>query len=968
MKKKYLLSLLVIILVVGLGAGAFFLVRDYLPISLQFQRDTVELETPAEIRSFYVQGFGENALIPEEDMSKGEMQDHIASIVEHAVTYGYNTIYVDAVTGGEAYYDSDLLPSTSHIDGKQDNRTKYDPLRLFIKEAHQNGIRVYVVVNPYDLGAITTTDGLYEKHPALENPQWLLTTTDGILKFDPANQDFQKFVGDLASEIVTNYNVDGLHLVDIGYQSGMSSESAFAGQSTASDLASFHQSSIIALLSAVHTVTANADVSFGITVPGVNSQMDESIRGNAAFAADDQAIDVASIMEQGLVDYITPELFYSIDGESGDYRSLVQWWGETSDYYRIPVITLNRVAEAQSGDQFALADQIYLNRLQNFKGHILSTYADLASDSQGVNVYTASMYAMPESEQAISVDLSYGQTLEITRPSSEEFTTYYSKYFIMGTSDPSLPLTLNGEEVEARGEGGTFGVLVELSLGENSFTFEQGENVSRSLTIIREEEGSGEVSTISSILESSVFPSASYGAYAGEEVTFSCIAPAGGEVTAIFDGMHIPLEQVAIAEDGVPALFKGTATLAEDYPENVTTKVGTVSYVLTYEGKTSTTSSLGEIYVVGEGGKLVMQAAEYIGTVFSESNTNSDIIATLKQGCVDLVTDQTDDMCQLSSGGWIQKSTIDFVEGEASFQNNVSEVTMEQAENGDQTYTIKGTARPAFHADLDDDVFTITLYNTVNIQEGLFEYGDLFSDISQRVNDDESVTLQFTLGEGLSLWGYNVEFDLDGNLVLSFLLPPKLSDNPARPLEGVVVALDAGHGGEDPGSLGPGGSSGATEKDINLAITYETQRQLEALGATVSLTRSNDTRLSYEERCLPPENMKVDFYISFHQNSVAETTDSSSVSGTEIYYHYNTSAQFAQILHDTMTQCLGREPRGAIQSTYRVTRMTFCPSVLVENGFMSNPWEYESLCDSFTIFRTANAVAMGIVDTIKAAN
>ena len=261
-----------------------------------------------------------------------------------------------------------------------------------------------------------------------------------------------------------------------------------------------------------------------------------------------------------------------------------------------------------------------------------------------------------------------------------------------------------------------------------------------------------------------------------------------------------------------------------------------------------------------------MQAAEYIGTVFSESNTNSDIIATLKQGCVDLVTDQTDDMCQLSSGGWIQKSTIDFLEGEASFQNNVSEVTMEQAENGDQTYTIKGTARPAFHADLDDDVFTITLYNTVNMQEGLFEYGDLFSDISQRVNDDESVTLQFTLGEGLSLWGYNVEFDLDGNLVLSFLLPPKLSDNPARPLEGVVVALDAGHGGEDPGSLGPGGSSGATEKDINLAITYETQRQLEALGATVSLTRSNDTRLSYEERCLPPENMKVDFYISFHQN------------------------------------------------------------------------------------------------------
>ena len=40
--------------------------------------------------------------------------------------------------------------------------------------------------------------------------------------------------------------------------------------------------------------------------------MDESIRGSAAFAADDQAVDVASIMEQGLVDYITPELFMAL--------------------------------------------------------------------------------------------------------------------------------------------------------------------------------------------------------------------------------------------------------------------------------------------------------------------------------------------------------------------------------------------------------------------------------------------------------------------------------------------------------------------------------------------------------------------------------------------------------------------------------------------------------------------------------
>ena len=117
------------------------------------------------------------------------------------------------------------------------------------------------------------------------------------------------------------------------------------------------------------------------------------------------------------------------------------------------------------------------------------------------------MYAMPESEQAISVDLSHGQTLEITRPSSEEFTTYYSKYFIMGTSDPlSLPLTLNWRRCRSPWRRRYFGVLVELSLGENSFTFEQGKMCPVLFTIIREEEGSWRsLPTISSILKLS-FP------------------------------------------------------------------------------------------------------------------------------------------------------------------------------------------------------------------------------------------------------------------------------------------------------------------------------------------------------------------------------------------------------------------------------------------------------------------------------
>ena len=59
-----------------------------------------------------------------------------------------------------------------------------------------------------------------------------------------------------------------------------------------------------------------------------------------------------------------------------------------------------------------------------------------------------------------------------------------------------------------------------------------------------------------------------------------------------------------------------------------------------------------------------------------------------------------------------------------------------------------------------------------------------------------------------------------------------------RPIAGAHVVLDAGHGGEEPGAVGP---AGTLEKVVNLAIAQETKRQLEALGATVVLTRTATT-------------------------------------------------------------------------------------------------------------------------------
>ena len=194
---------------------------------------------------------------------------------------------------------------------------------------------------------------------------------------------------------------------------------------------------------------------------------------------------------------------------------------------------------------------------------------------------------------------------------------------------------------------------------------------------------------------------------------------------------------------------------------------------------------------------------------------------------------------------------------------------------------------------------------------------------------------------------------------------PVLAESHEKPLEGIVVVIDAGHGGEDPGALGIAGTSGPTEKDLNFISAYASKQILEALGASVHMVSEDNARLTFEERMDPARNLRADFFLSFHHNSTEESFDSSNSFGTEIYYHEQQSKMFAENILDSITSANGRIPRGAYQDYYRVTRMTYAPSLLLELGFVVNPAEYEDLCQPIRIYQTALGVADGIMRTVE---
>ncbi len=604
------------------------------------------------------------------------------------------------------------------------------------------------------------------------------------------------------------------------------------------------------------------------------------------------------------------------------------------------------------------------------------------TESQAV-LSAANSYAIPQQRAVIPAEiksdtaaieaelaklpLSFARSLQINRPVSA-LTTAYSKYFIMGTSDPSQTLTMDGKEVPRYGGKGAFGVLVPLEVGTNRFVFSQN-GVSSTVEITRYQP-SGKASPITKIVQSSIYPSVNDVAYADGEIEFQCTAPAGSRVTGSVAGLEVELTQTGTAENGVPATYYASVKVPSRYNVNEVTNLGKVSYTMRYQGQTSTYQSNANLYVAGENAVVRVRVNSYRANVLRDVNQSGWFLTTLNEGAVERISHKDYwsnagvPYFYLSCGGYIPKASVTILEGRPSISNDISGVSLESSSRG-ETIRLSGTNSPSHKTVLKEGGLDITLYNSSlsAAMPGFSESGLIRSVTAS--SEDSSVTLHISLKK--DLWGYDIQYDGDDTLIF-IKERPRLSSDSLQPLKGTVVVLDPGHGDYDPGALGVAGTNGATESVLNLAVATAAKMRLEQLGATVYMTRTTTNEfLELDERMQFAEKYRPDFFLSVHHNSVGETVDANKTEGTEIYYHTSYSANMAKNILSGVCNNTGRKYRDAYPSYYRVTRITCAPAALVETGFVPNPAEYEKLCSVSNIIKAADGICEGILSSMPGA-
>lgn len=261
--------------------------------------------------------------------SEDDFRSAVRDIYGNCAKLGLNTVFVHARAFGDAFYDSALFPFTKYISGQYGVKVSYDPFEILVDEAHRQGLSIHAWINPLRLCTTADIGSLSGDYPikkwygdSAANGTYIVNV-NGTLYLNPAYDDAIKLVGDGVREIVSGYDVDGIHIDDYFYPTTEAyfDSKAFSA-SGSSSLSAFRISNCSKLVkeiySAVHECSSTA-------VFGISTQGSMSNNINQLYA------DAQAWCEGGYVDYFAPQIYYGFENSTQPFKTCTEQWNELVD-------------------------------------------------------------------------------------------------------------------------------------------------------------------------------------------------------------------------------------------------------------------------------------------------------------------------------------------------------------------------------------------------------------------------------------------------------------------------------------------------------------------------------------------------------------------------------------------------------------------------------------------------------------
>ena len=571
--------------------------------------------------------------------------------------------------------------------------------------------------------------------------------------------------------------------------------------------------------------------------------------------------------------------------------------------------------------------------------------------------------------------------LVITSPTKNDVTVAEPFYSITGTSDPSIPLLLNGSEVE-RLPSGDFTIEVELKAGSNNFTFSyNGQSVTYNIRY-----------TFTIIKAYAPYEKQSYEAGS----SFVAVAYArvdSSSVTATFNGKTINLVAQPYKEGEQFTNFTGSFTLPSGNESDI--NLGGVKFTGSCQGLTKSYTSPSIICLRDKAldGTQIVEIVASQAETFNGNTTDDWSRPTnsyLPEGTVDYKVGgvvyeaesgnsyynlrcgkrvyidkknapdtQRVTVSKLYAGELPEYNTISLSESKIDGKHSV--LTFDTAwrapftvEIGPQSYTDPSkqdyTVSSITYAYVDIKFFyTQDIGGEFNLQNH-----PLFSS-AQIIPGSDGYTLRLHLKLVGAFYGWNAEYNSNGQLEFKFLNAPKLTQK--NDLSGIKIVIDAGHGGRDIGAPGLRPDTNP-EAERNLSLAFKLKAQLESYGATVVMTRTSNVELSSDARCEFLRKAAPDLCISIHHDSSTRA----SANGAGFFCFNAFSDKAVKYIYDRTVAGNFYSKTQKSWHYFYLARVTSCPVILTENGFISNQQDFNGIISDNINNKKAQAITLGVLD------
>ena len=231
------------------------------------------------------------------------------------------------------------------------------------------------------------------------------------------------------------------------------------------------------------------------------------------------------------------------------------------------------------------------------------------------------------------------------------------------------------------------------------------------------------------------------------------------------------------------------------------------------------------------------------------------------------------------------------------------------------------------------------------------------------IKNKDDYTLRLYLKKTGAFYGWTSYYDSEDNLCFEFLNPAKIQKSKNKygaKLKGVKILIDVGHGGEDSGAVGFGNKK-KTEAERNLTLAKKIKKELKSIGATVYMTRKSDTTSTTYDKINMLRELKPDYCIAIHHDD----NYSSRPNGFGAYYYYPFSKKATKYVLNSTKDTKIYKKETFKWHYYYMGRVSVCPVVLTENGFMSNYYDFSNIKKSAVNTEKAVAITKGIVKYFK---